>query len=117
MRLSFLRYISPLNAIRDLRRYLQTRKTYELVFMMVSLAVTSFVLFAFVKDSHVQTEYRPEIIYVQQWRADRTDAQIRAQQAIDKVKKDKEIDAYNARVDKMRAQFKAVDDKMNKWGL
>lgn len=115
--MSFLRLISPIRAYRDLRGFLAQREPYELGFLVLAMALTTFLMWAFMRDSHIQKEYRPTIIYVQQWRADRTDAQIIAQQKIDQVAKDK-ADAETARERaKIQADFKKVDDKLKRLGI
>ncbi len=113
----FFARISPLRAYRDLRAFLVGRGPQELWFLAAAMAVTLFLVFAFAKDSHFEKEYRPNIIYVQQWKLDRTDAEIIAQQKIDQPKKDAEIAAQKAREEKLRAEFKRLDDKLTSMGL
>ncbi|WP_085808718.1 hypothetical protein [Sphingomonas sp. TZW2008] len=115
--MNFFARMSPLRAVRDLRLFLAQRQPYELVFLLISILVTGVILIGFVKDSHIEKEYRPKIIYVQQWRLDRTDAEIRAQQAIDAPIKQKAIDDERKRREARQAQFKRIDDKLNQWGL
>ena len=108
---------SPFRAIRDLRTFLAARHAYELYFMMAALAITGIILVMFVHDSSFAPEYRPNIIYVQQWRADRTDVEIRAQQKIDQVQRDKDDAELKRRQDKMRADFKRLDDSLSRYGI
>lgn len=117
---SVLRYFarfSPFRAIRDLRRYLQSRQPYELWFMMAALAVTGIIMFTFLYEQVEPPVYRPNIIYVQQWRADRTDAEIRAQQKIDQAVRDKEEAAQKKREEELRQQFKRVNDQLERYGI
>lgn len=113
----YLARFSPLRAVRDLRMFLSQRQPYELWFMMLAIVLTGLVLFAFVKDSHFERAYKPDIIYVQQWPLDRTDEQIRALQKIDQAKKE----ALQARLAKRRAEqqaaFKRIDDKLESYGF
>ena len=74
--MNFLRTISPIRAYRDLRQFLATRKTYELVFLVLSIIVTWTIMFAIANNSEVKREYHPNIVYVEQWSANRTDADI-----------------------------------------
>jgi hypothetical protein len=118
--LALMRYLarfSPLRAVRDLRMFLAQRKPYELWFMMLAIVITGLVLIAFVKDSSIAPEYKPDIIYVQQWSLDRTDAQIRAQQVIDQAEKDKATAAFKVRQEKRQAEFKRLDDKLKSYGF
>jgi hypothetical protein len=113
----FFARLNPLNALRDLRLFLRQRQKHELIFFVVAIALTWLILMVFAKDSNIVPEYRPKIIYVEQWRLDRTDAQIRAQQAIDGPIKQKAIDDLNRRRAERQAQFKRLDDKLTSWGF
>ena len=115
--MNFFARMSPLRAARDLRFFLHQRQPYELIFLVISILVTGLILIGFVKDSAIEKEYRPEIVYVQQWRLDRTDAQIRAQQAIDAPIKQKQLDEQKRAQEERRAEFQKIDDKLEKWGL
>ncbi|HEX8555755.1 MAG TPA: hypothetical protein VF695_13700 [Sphingomonas sp.] len=108
---------SPRVAYHDLRFFLGLRQPHELWFLVAAMAITGFLIFAFFKDSYVEREYRPQITYVQQWPADRTDAQIRAQQAIDGPIKRAALAEQRAAEAKRRAEFKKVDDALTKWGI
>lgn len=113
--MTFLKYFSPIRAIRDLRRYLATRKPYELWFMIAALAVTLVILWMFVKDSHVPTPYKREIIYVKQWPITRSDAEIKAQQAKDLPAELKRKAEIEARIRKRQEEYKRLDEKVGKW--
>lgn len=115
--MSFVSRFSPVRAYLDLRRFLGERHPYELGFLILAMAITSFVMFAFFKDSHIEKVYKRDIIYVQQWPADRTDAQIRAQQAVDEPIRQKRLAEEKARRDRLRQQFKRADDWMTERGL
>lgn len=114
--LSFSR-LNPVRAVRDLRLFLSQRQPYELWFLVLSVVLTMLVLAGFMHDSWSPKEYKRDIIYVEQWRSDRTDAEIRAQQAIDAPIKAKRIAEQKRREEKLRAGFKQVDDKLNSWGI
>ncbi len=115
--MSFFSRMSPWRAYKDLRAFLATRERYELRFLALAMAVTGCLVYAFVHDSHVEPEYKREIVYVEQWSADRTDAQIRAQQAIDAPIKAKRMAQMQAARDKQQAAFKRADDQLTRWGL
>ena len=115
--MSFLARFSPIRAVRDLRLFLATREPYEMWFLIAAMLATSFVIYAFVIDSHFEKPYRPQITYVEQWRLDQPDAEIVARQKVDQAKRDKEGAARKAREDKLRAGFKRIDDKLNQWGI
>jgi hypothetical protein len=115
--MQFFRRFSPFRAYRDLRRFLAQRKPYELGFLALAILLTGLTLIGFYKDSNIEPVYRPNIIYVQQWPANRTDAQIVAQQKIDQVAKEKQEAEVKKREDETRAEFKRLDDKLNKLGI
>ena len=117
MRLSFLSAISPLRAIRDLRRFLATRQRHELWILLACFAITWTVFLALIHDSRYEKEYHENIVYVQQWPANRTDAQIIAQQKIDAPKEKAARDAEAKREADERAAYQRLDAKLKRWGI
>ena len=115
--MTFLRFFSPLRAIRDLRRYLATRPPYEIWFLMLAMALTLVVIWAFVKDSNIPVPYKRNIIYVESWPLDRSDEQIRAQQKIDQVKKHAQQAELEKRRKQRQEEFRRVDESLKKWGI
>lgn len=115
--MQFLARMSPLRALRDLRLFLHQRQPHELGFLALAMLITGFFIFAFVKDSSIAKVYKPDIIYVQQWRLDRTEAEIIAQQKVDQAKKDKDQAALEKEQAKTRAEFQRLDDKLKRWGI
>ena len=115
--MQFFGRFSLVRAYRDLRLFLSDRRPHELGFLVMALAITGVVIYAFVRDSHVERVYRPNIIYVEQWPLDRTDAQIRAQQVIDEAARQKRLAAEKAEEDQKRAQFQRLDNQLDTWGL
>lgn len=115
--MQFFRRLSPVRAYRDLRFFLAQRPPYEMGFLALAMVVTGFFVYGFVRDSNVAPAYKRDIIYVQQWRADRTDAEIRAQQKIDEPIKQKRLAAERARAEETRAMFRKMDNQMDRWGL
>ena len=81
------------------------------------MLITLTLIYAFARDSSFETEYRPDIIYVEQWRADRSEAEILAQQKIDYVKKKERLAEEKAAKEQRQAEFKKVDDALTKWGI
>ncbi len=71
----------------DLHSFLTTRERHEWVFAGISVAITAFILFAFWHDSRV--EPTQQIIFVQNWPANRTDAEIVADQKKDRATRNK----------------------------
>lgn len=114
---AFFARMNPLRAYRDLRDFMVGRGPQEFWFLGAAVAITMFLIYAFVKDSHAVKAYKPDIVYVQQWKLDRTDAEIVAQQKIDQVQRDKDLAEVKKRQDATRAQFKKLDDQLNRLGL
>ncbi|MBW6531182.1 hypothetical protein ACYZX9_11655 [Sphingomonas citri] len=115
--MQFFARLSPLRAARDLRFFFQTRERYEWGFLALSVAITGFFVWAFFHDSYFEKEYKPNIIYFEQWKLDRTDAQIIAQQQIDQAKREIAEREQRAREEKLRQGFKRLDDKLNAMGI
>jgi hypothetical protein len=109
---------NPFRALRDLRRFLGTRGRHEIIFLFAAFFVCGITVAGFAISSKVDKPYKPpDIIYVQSWRADRTDAEIIAQQKID-MEKQKIQDAKEAEFEaKKRASFKRLDDQLKSIGL
>lgn len=115
--MTFFTRLSPFRAMRDLRLFLAQRRPHELGFLALAIVVTGLLLIGFMTDSRVEKAYKPDIVYVQQWRLDRTDAEILAQQKIDQPIKDKAIAEQKKREAETQAEFKRLDDKLEAWGL
>jgi len=113
----YLSRFSPVVAIRDLRLFLASRRPQELWFLFAAIAVTGFLIYAFAHDSYAEPVYRPQITYVEQWPLSRTDAEIRAQQAVDAPAKRRRVAEERRAREARQAGFKKVDEAMTKWGL
>jgi hypothetical protein len=113
----YLSRFSPIRAYRDLRFFLASREPHELWFLVAAMAVTGFFIYGFYKDSYVEPVYRPQITYVQQWPLNRTDEEIRAQQAIDAPIRRRQLEEQRRAREARQAEFKKVDDAMERWGF
>ena len=86
--------------------------------MALAIAVTWTVMLVFARDTHVEPAYRePEIVYVQNYKADRSDADIKAQQKLDLPEEQARKDAIIEAQRKRQQQFKRIDDALNAWGI
>ncbi len=115
--MTFLKFFSPLRAYRDLRAFLAMRRRHEVGFLLLSLTLTTLILWAFVKDSSFKKPYERNIIYVEQWPITRTDEQIRKQQVIDQAKRNIAKAELEKRRKARQAEFKRLDDKLENWGF
>ncbi|MES2055606.1 MAG: hypothetical protein V4564_06705 [Pseudomonadota bacterium] len=115
--MSVLRHFNMFRAVNDLRDFLRQRRPHELGFLLLSVALFGVILVGFTIDSHEERVYRPNIIYVQQWPASRTDAEIRAQQKIDAPIEAKRKADEEAQRKKTQEDFKRLDRKLEKLGI
>jgi hypothetical protein len=94
------------SSVSDLRTFVTTRERRDILFAAIAVGITAFIIFAFWHDSRV--EPTQEIIFVQNWPANRTDAEIIADQKKDRAAQDK---AEAAR----RASFQKVQKATAGW--
>jgi hypothetical protein len=116
--MSMFTRFSPLRALGDLGDFLRSRKPYEVGFMMLSIAVTWTVILVFSRDTNVAPDYvEPDIIYVQSYAENRSEAEIVAQQKADLPKELARKKAIEDAREKRRLEFKKIDDKLKSWGI
>lgn len=115
--LGYFARFSPLRAVRDLRHFFATRESYHWRMMALSAAIVFAIFVGFIHDSRWERPYKPNIIYVEQWPASRSDAEIQAQLAIDKVAKTKRLAEEKRLQDEQQAAYKRLDNKLKAWGL
>ena len=84
--MSLPRPTGPLAAWRDLRAFFSNMGGHVWLAAGLAIAITAFIIFGFWHDSRFQQQ--PTIIYVQNWPANRTDAEIIADQKKDQAKKE-----------------------------
>lgn len=113
----FFSRLSPVRAYKDLRRFFADRGPVELGFLVVAMGITLTLIWAFAHDSNIESEYRPDIIYVEQYTLNRTDAEIIAQQKIDDAAKQQRLAEQRKRDAERQAAFKRLDDKLKSAGL
>ncbi len=101
----------PSVLIRDMRIFMQGDRRHKLVFAVLAVGVTSLLVTMMIIESWwgVQPEGQ-QIVYASDFAANRTDAEIIAQQKIDQAVVDK------AKAER-RAQFQKLDDRMTKMGF
>ena len=79
---------SPRAAIIDLRNFLRRRSREQLIGAALALLATSIIVIEFLVDSKINTAPPPQIVYVDNWPANRTDAEIVADQKKDQAAKE-----------------------------
>jgi hypothetical protein len=102
---------SPRVLLRELRAVFTGSRRQKLVIGALAIGITSAWVTLFIIESWwgVMPE-GPQITYVEDYRADRTDAQIIAQQKIDQAARDK------AKAERRR-QWQAIDQGLSRYGL
>lgn len=109
---------SPRVAWRDAVTFMRQRRPHQIVFLALAIAIPILVFLAFINEFNRTPEWHPpEVMYVQQWSADRTRAEIAAQQARDlpaELAKKKQLEQWQA---ERRAQFKRARDALRKVGI
>lgn len=86
---------SPIAAWRDFRDFVRAPRKHKIVFAALSLAFPAMIFWAMAREAKGDEEWTPPtIIYVRQWSASRSLADVRAQQAKDLPA---ELAAKNAR--------------------
>lgn len=116
--MSMFSRFSPLRAVRDLRAFLKSRKPHEVGFMALSVAITWTVILVFSRDTNITPDYvEPDIIYVQSYAENRTEAEIVTQQKVDLPKEQARKKAVEDAQRKRQQEFKKLDDKLRSWGI
>ena len=72
--------VSPRAALADFRAFLRHRERENWIGAALAVLVTIIIVIEFFVDSQINTAPPPRLVYVEQWKADRTDAQIVADQ-------------------------------------
>lgn len=98
----FPRPSSPRTALADLRTYWSHRNRDHMIGASLAVLVTIIILILFFVDSKINTAPRRTVQYVDSWPADRSDAEIIAQQKKDKAD-------YDRRVKARQEEFKKLE--------
>jgi hypothetical protein len=108
----FPRPVGPRAAMADFRALLfQQHRRHRLVFLTIAIGITSTIITGFIVESRDRSLLPgPQTIYVSDWAATRTDAEIIAQQKIDQK-------ALHEAREERRRQFQKVDDDLKKLGI
>jgi len=98
-----------------MRRFLMKRKPHELWFLIAAMLVTLVILIAFDIDSNIKPVYHENIIYVQSWPLNRSEAEILAQQKIDMAKEAKERAEIEKAEKERQAEFQKLQNATAPW--
>ena len=92
----------PSAAIKDLMAFLRQRSREQVIGATLAVLVTIIIVIIFLVDSQINTAPPPQIVYVEQWKADRSDAEIKAEQKKDQA-------AREAAEKERQRQFKKLE--------
>ena len=101
---------SPRALWADLKAFAADSSPYKWGAAVVAFVMPIAIVIVFTIDSRTNIVPPAQIIYVEQWPANRSDAEIKAQQAKDKA----ELDALKK---ERQRQFKKVDDDLERLGF
>lgn len=107
----------PSTLLADLRAFFASRERHQWVFAFLSVAITGYFIIIFLIQSTTK-EYRPpEVTWVTSYAANRSDAEIKAQQKIDQAKRVAEK-AERARLEaEQRAQAAKLSKALREMGI
>ena len=108
---------SPFAAYRDLRDFIGARQKHEVGFALLAMAVPAFFILMFVLSAKEAPYKDPDIIFIQDYSGNRTDAQIIAQQKIDQAKAREQKAKEDAEEERRRKFFKDIGNSMDAVGL
>jgi hypothetical protein len=83
----FPRPVAPSAAFRDLAAFMRQRSREQIIGASLALLATIIIVILFFVDSKINTAPPPQLVYAESWNADRTDAEIVAQQKKDQAAK------------------------------
>ncbi len=95
---------SPRALIADIRAFARDRSGVQWGAALVAIAMPVVIVLGFIKDAKTNITPKEQIVYVSSWGANRTDAEIKADQA-------KREQQREAAVAERQRQFKALERK------
>lgn len=96
---------SPRAAIADLLAFMRQRSPEQRLGAALSFLVTLIIVIIFFVDSSINTAPPPQIIYVENYRADRSDAEIIADQKKDEAER-------QAALKEQQRQFQKLENQL-----
>jgi hypothetical protein len=101
----FPRPVGPREALRDLRAFARHRSREQVIGGALAILVTAIIIIEFLVDSKIGTAPPAQIVYVESWSANRTDAEIIADQKKDQA-------ARHAAQEEKKRQFKKLEKQL-----
>jgi len=101
---------SPRALWSDLRNFFSDRPRHSWIALALAVGIAASIVFMFYLDSKTLGETREQIMFIDSWPANRTDAEIIAKQKADKIERDAAIEEH-------RRQLQRLDQNLNRMGL
>ena len=101
----FPKPVGPKAAFDDLRAFMRQRSREQVIGAMLAFLVTTIIVIEFLVDSKINTAPPPQVVYVDSWSANRTDAEIIADQKKDQV-------AREAAAKEKQRQFQKLEKQL-----
>jgi hypothetical protein len=79
---------SPRAIWRDIKLFFSGPHRHKLLFGLLAILMPGIIVLGFITDAHTNIMPGRSIRYIQSWPADRSDAEIKAQQKIDQARRD-----------------------------
>lgn len=97
--------VGPRAALRDLTAFLKQRSREQIIGASLAMLVTIFIVVIFFLDSRINTAPPPQIVYVENYGPDRTDADIVADQKKASEERRKAEEARRKEFEKLQKQL------------
>ena len=101
----FPKPVGPRAAIADLRAFMRHGSREQFIGAALAILVTMIIIIEFLVDSKINTAPPPQVVEVQLYSSDRTDAEIIAQQKVDQAKR-------NAAAKEKQRQFQKLEKEL-----
>ncbi|HVU30760.1 MAG TPA: hypothetical protein VHE36_10200 [Sphingomicrobium sp.] len=96
---------SPGAALRDLAAFMRQRSREQVIGACLALLVTAIIVIEFLVDSKINTAPPPQVVEVELYSPDRTDADIRADQKKDQAQREAQKKADQEQYKQLAKQF------------
>lgn len=84
----FPRPVGPRAAIKDLAAFMRQRSREQVIGLVLAILVTAILVIEFLVDSQINTAPPPQVVYVETYNSNRTDADIIADQKEDQAERE-----------------------------
>jgi hypothetical protein len=110
MFIPLLRPASPRALWQDIRAFWSTRTRHQWIAAILALVIPAVIVIGFIADSRYGIMPGEQVIYVKSWPANRSEAEIRAQQQADLAR-------LNRLREERRQAFQRLDSSLNRLGI